>query len=133
MPEESYIRISITELRKLAREAGKAGAQAAMGTLADRQDRVVQHIDRSGAYKATMNTQEAKAYAGVSERTIRRWIHEGLPANNRGGRAGYSIAKADIDGWLAGNRAQDRPAIPGASAPASAPASAEGVVAERRP
>lgn len=107
MPDnETYVRISISEIRRLSRDAARIGAETMMGKLADRQERVLRHVERSGSHKRVMSTREAAQYAGVKSASVRRWIKEGLVAHDRGGRAGYRIEKDDLDRFLAGRASE---------------------------
>jgi excisionase family DNA binding protein len=44
--------------------------------------------------------REAAAWAGVSERTLKRWISRGLPAFQAGPREKVLIRPTDIDAFL---------------------------------
>lgn len=44
---------------------------------------------------------EISDYAGVSQSTVKRWVHEaGFPAFQIGGRGQYRAYQEDIDAWM---------------------------------
>lgn len=115
MSEDIYVRITMTELHRIAKEAGQAGAEAALKSLSPRLDHILDAIELSAGLKPVMTTREAADYAGVQPGTILTWIKGGLKAEQRGGSAGYAILRDDIDDWrLSGGTTQGpRAPIPG--------------------
>jgi hypothetical protein len=51
-------------------------------------------------HKGYLPLSEAAAWAGVSERTLKRWISRGLPTFQAGPREKVLIRPADIDQFL---------------------------------
>ncbi len=49
-----------------------------------------------------LTTEQAAEHAGVSPKTVRAWIGEGLAATHRGRRR--MIYRRDLERWLAGHR-----------------------------
>jgi excisionase family DNA binding protein len=49
-----------------------------------------------------LSTEQAAELAGVSAKTVRAWISDGLPAGRRGRLR--TIRRADLERWLAGER-----------------------------
>lgn len=94
------VHIPNSELDRRIREAAAEGARRALEEIAPRLDRALRLIEDTGAAKGVLTTAEAAAYADVKPGTVLDWIGRGLPANKRGGSAGYAIRKVDIDEWL---------------------------------
>lgn len=99
MTSDVFIKMTPAQLAELARDAGRAGAEAAVAALSERHSDVLRIVERSGVAKTVMTTREAARYAGVSPSTVRKWIASGMPATPRGGRAGHAIRRDDIDAW----------------------------------
>ena len=102
MSDPVYVQIPPTELRRLLDEAARAGAEAALRSVADRLDRTLDLIERSGSHKAVLTTREAAEYADVTPDTVRAWVKRGLLASDRGGSAGNAFRKGVLDDWIAG-------------------------------
>lgn len=98
MPEP-IIQLTPSQLSAFAHDAGRAGGEAALASLADRHAGVLALIEQTGAHRSVLSTAGAARYAGVGPGTIRKWIRDGMPATPLGGRAGYQIRKADLDDW----------------------------------
>lgn len=103
MSDPVYVQVPPSELRRMLDAAAQAGAEAALRSVADRLDRALDLLERSGSHKSVLSTREAAEYAGVRPATVLSWIRGGLPATDRGGSAGYVVRKADLDGWIAGD------------------------------
>lgn len=101
MSDPIYVKIPPSELQRLLDEAARAGAEAALVSVADRLDRALDLLERSGSHKAVLTTREAAEYAGVKPGTILDWIRRGLDATNRSGSAGYVVRKSALDDWIA--------------------------------
>ncbi len=96
---EPIIQLTPSQLNVFAREAGRAGGQYVYDRLSEENRSVVRMVERTGAHKSVLSTREAATYAGVGVGTVRRWVRDGMPAANIGGRAGYQIRKSDLDNW----------------------------------
>lgn len=84
--------ISARELRQIVRVA----VEEATGPLRE-------ELDRLRLSRQVMNHREWADVVGVSEKTVRRWIEEGLPASKRA--RVWWIKREDIDQWLTMERA----------------------------
>ena len=62
-------------------------------------------IDRLTIQPGYLPLREAAAWAGVSVRTMKRWIKKGLPTYQAGPREKVLIRPADIDGFLTKSQA----------------------------
>lgn len=59
-----------------------------------------------------MGLRQLRAYVGVSERTIRAWIHlplDGLPAIRVGGK--ILVRRSELDAWLQKRRVRPLEAV----------------------
>jgi predicted site-specific integrase-resolvase len=63
-------------------------------------------IDRLTIQPGYLPLREAAAWAGVSVRTMKRWIRKGLPTYQAGPREKVLIRPIDIDGFLTKRQAQ---------------------------
>jgi hypothetical protein len=63
--------------------------------------------DRLTIWPGYLPLPQAASWAGVSARTMKRWIQKGLPTYQAGPREKVLIRPADIDGFL--TRRQARP------------------------
>ena len=64
-------------------------------------------VDRLTIQPGYLPLLEAAAWAGVSVRTMKRWIKKGLPTYQAGPREKVLIRPADIDAFLTRQQAQE--------------------------
>lgn len=103
MPEP-VVQLTFSQLNDFAREAGRAGGELVLDRLSEQHRNVLQIVERTGAHKTVLSTNEAARYAGVTPGTIRKWIRDGMTATKIGGRAGFQIRRVDLDDWLVSPR-----------------------------
>lgn len=104
---EPFFQLTPSQLKQFGIDCAREGAQIALGTLSRQHSDVLRLVEKSGAHKTVFNTREAAVYASVSTSTIRKWIAEGMPSTKRGGQAGHTVTRTDLDAW----RTTARPTI----------------------
>jgi excisionase family DNA binding protein len=63
-------------------------------------NKAVGRVDRLTIQPGYLSLSEAAPWAGVSKRTMKRWIKKGLPIYQAGPREKVLIRPADIDAFL---------------------------------
>lgn len=84
--------LTVEQLEALLERAAARGAERALASR--------------GSGGDVLSTDQAADVAGVSAKTIRAWISEGLPAGRRGRLR--TILRPDLERWLAGEREPNR-------------------------
>lgn len=99
-PPDPSIRLTLSELREWGAQIAEDAARRVLASRADRP------AVRSGGLAPplpTLPTREAAARAGVSVKTVRRWVRDGkVDARHVGGRAGYLVDVESLDAYVAG-------------------------------
>jgi len=65
-------------------------------------EEIMHHLEKVGGYRSVRQTSE---YFGVSVKTLRGWMKEGLPYYQKGGVT--VIKRAEADTWMAKYRVQN--------------------------